>query len=163
MKSSLILLAGIATWTVLPAIAVESTPPSTTPAETKIEVPKTDAPKPENAKEEHDPKTQPEVLLSKNALKNLKKVETTVNRFDPQAYTCKQLLKDVENSGDNTTALEIVIVWAHGYFSAIYSTDTTGALDEKVIPQTAQELVQFCNENPSMNLSRAAKLISSDE
>jgi len=161
MKSSFMLVAGIVTWTALPAIAAESTPPST--PETKIEAPKADASKSENAKEDHDPKSQPEVLLSKNALKNLKKVETTVNNFDPQTYTCKQLSKDIENSGDNTTVLEIVIVWAHGYFSAIYSTDSTGALDEKVISQTVQDLMQFCNENPSMNLSRAVKLISSDE
>lgn len=160
MKYSFILLAGIVTWTTLPVFAAESTPPS--PPETKVEPPaKADPTKSEGAKEE---KNQPsEMSLSKNAQKNLKKVETTVNHFDPQVYTCKQLMKDIDSSGDNTTALEIVIVWAHGYFSAIYSTDSTGALDEKVIPQTAQDLVQFCNENPSMNLSRAVKLISSDE
>ena len=59
--------------------------------------------------------------------------------------------------------LGISIIWLHGHFSSAYGTDEMGALNEENIMEIAQDTAEFCEENPDMNFSRAAKQIYEDE
>jgi len=82
--------------------------------------------------------------------------------FDPQAYGCKEFMKTIQGDGSEEM-LGISLIWLHGYFSATYGTDEMGPLNEENIVEILQDTAEFCEENPDMNFSRAAKKVYEEE
>jgi hypothetical protein len=108
---------------------------------------------------EADKETTEERPPSKETTNAAKKAvaSVTAGEFDPQTYTCKQFLKDASSEGG---MIGTALIWAHGYFSAVFGTDDTGPLNEEMVASIAQDFTDFCTENPKMNFSRAAKFLS---
>jgi len=92
----------------------------------------------------------------------VKKATKKSKPFDPQAYGCQDFVKTLQGDG-NEEMLGVSIIWLHGYFSSAYGTDEMGALNETNIMEIAQDTAEFCEENPDLNFSRAAKKIYEDE
>ena len=92
----------------------------------------------------------------------VKKATKAAKPFDPQSYSCKEFMATLQGKGSEEM-LGISIIWLHGHFSSAYGTDEMGALNEENIMEIAQDTAEFCEENPDMNFSRAAKQIYEDE
>lgn len=79
--------------------------------------------------------------------------------FDPQAHACPQVVQLLKQGGEPAKPL---LLWAHGYFTAAYDTDTVGALNAEFITQLTTGLTDYCQKHPSLNLVRAVDALSAE-
>lgn len=99
---------------------------------------------------------------SEDAKKVAKKAKEATHTFDPQAYTCKQFIEEL-NKEKPSERLGIAIIWGHGYFSAEYGTDEMGPLTEESVAEVVQDFVEYCEEDEAATFSRAAHRIIQEE
>lgn len=102
------------------------------------------------------PQSAPEAeLLSKSEAK----LPSVGVLFDPQAHTCSQVVQLLKQGGEPAKPL---LLWAHGYFTAAYDTDTVGALNAEFITQLTTGLTDYCQKHPGLNLVRAVDALSAE-
>ncbi len=86
--------------------------------------------------------------------------------FDPQTYTCERFLDELERLDESreqdSDLLFTAVTWAHGYYSAIFSTDDTGPLNEETMQMITEDFERYCRSAPGGNFSRAAKSLVSE-
>lgn len=108
------------------------------------------------------PSEEAKITPSEETKKVAQKAKKETSTFDPQTYTCKQFVEDF-NKEEATDELGVAAIWGHGYFSSAYGTDEMGPLNEKSVAEVIQYFLEYCTENKSETLSRAAYKIAEDD
>jgi hypothetical protein len=116
----------------------------------------------ESEAEEVEAVSENEKEPSDDAKKVAKEATEATHAFDPHAYTCTRFLEDFAKD-EVTDEFGIAIVWGHGYFSASYGSDAMGPLTAETSAEVIQYFMDYCEENKSVSLSRAAYMIAEDE